>query len=353
MSALLLPVLVPVLLATCQGTDPRAPIASAARLLIVDVDADPLALGGQPGALFAFDPATGELTLVHSSRACVDPVDVLDEPGGALLVLDMVGAGGVGAIVRVTREGVALPLVLPTALVDPTRFARAPDGCVWVADRGIELPGGGGPGAIWRFSADWSSVTRVASGAPLDVPTAIAFVDGVAWLLDADAFRQRMDDYSEGALFRAAQDGSGFAEAGRLHLVSPYSLEPLPDGRFLVADVNADPKVRTRFCGGLYAVARDGTNELFAWSRDFRDPTDATMHGGVIWVTDGSTDPLELGDDGTGKGFAGHGRGAIYTVDPTTRAIRLARASAHFSNPTRVRALEGGPVGTALIEPRR
>lgn len=313
--------------------------APCERLLLVDVDADPLALGGHPGALFVFTPATGALELLHSSPALVDPVDVLSEPDGTLLVLDMVGEGGAGAIVRIDRAGRATPLELPPALVDPTRFERAPDGCVWVSDRGVTLPGGRGPGAIWRFAADWSSVTCVAAGPPLEVPTAIAFADDGAWLLDADAFRREIGDYSEGAMFRAELDGSGFREAGRLHLVSPYSLAPLADGRFLIADVNADPKVRTRFCGGLYAVARDGRNELYAWSRDFRDPTDALPCGGTIWVTDGSSDPLQLGNDGTGKGFAAHGGGALYAVDAATRAVRLAATSPWFRNLTRVRPL--------------
>jgi len=316
---------------------------NAPRLLIVDVDADPLGLGGSPGALFSFDPASGELAVVHSSRALVDPVDVMDAGDGALLVLDMVGQGGRGAIVRVERDGRASEVKLPLALVDPVSFARAPDGAIWVADRGERFEDGGGPGAFVRYGADLASGGRVACGAPLDVPTAVAFADGAAWLLDADAFRKKLAEYSEGGLFRAALDGSGFAESGRLALVSPYSLEPRADGRFLVADVNADPKVRTRFCGGVYLVARDGTSELFAWSKELRDPTCATTFGGTIWLSDGSSDPLGLGDDGSGKGFSGHGRGALYAVDPGTRAITLAKASPLFCNPTRVRAVVGGP----------
>jgi len=338
---------------TADGTrfPPTAPVpaaAAASRLVLVDVDADPLGLGDHPGALFVFDPATSGLSLLHSSAALVDPVDVIATPDGALLVLDGRLEGGRGAIVRIEPDGRTHELPLPPALVDPTRFAHAPDGSLWIADRGVQLPDGGGPGALWRLEPDLRTITCLAAGAPLEVPTAICFDAEAAWLLDADAFRKELGDYAEGGLFRAAHDGTGFREAARLALVSPYSLAPLQDGRFLVADVNADPKVRTRFCGGLYAVARDGTHELYAWSRDFRDPTDACPDGAAIWVTDGSSDPLRLGDDGTGKGFAGHGRGALYRVDPATRAVALAHASPWFRNLTRVRRIAGGPVAQAL-----
>lgn len=328
-----------------QVPPPPPAAARAAQLLIVDLDADPLALGGQPGALFTFDPASGALALLHSSRALVDPVDVLADRDGALLVLDQVESGGRGAIVRVESDGRAQELALPPALVDPTSFARAPDGCVWVVDRGVLFADGRGPGAVWRFSADWSRVSAVACGAPLEVPSDLAFVDGRAWILDADAWRVDLAALHEGGLFHAAQDGSGFAEAARLALVSPFSLQPWRDGRFLVADVNADPKVPTRFCGGLYSLSRDGTSELFAWSRELRDPTCAALHAGRLYVTDGSADPLALGDDATGKGFAGHGRGALFAVDLESRAITLAIASADFCNPVRVRVVGGAADG--------
>jgi hypothetical protein len=349
-------VLASALASACNGAAPAGSVAARApaRLVLIDVDADPLGLGGHPGALFVFDPATGALSLLHSSAALVDPVDVIEEPDGALLVLDGIGEGGRGSIVRIELDGRAHELPLPPALVDPTRFARAPDGSLWVADRGVELPGGRGPGALWRVAPDRRTIACLASGAPLEVPTALWFDGTGAWLLDADAFRREITDYSEGGLFRLALDGSDFREAARLSLVSPYSLAPLPDGRFLVADVNADPKVRTRFCGGLYALARDGTHELFAWSRVFRDPTDAWPDEAAIWVTDASSDPLKLGDDGTGKGFAGHGRGALYRVDPATRDVSLALASPWFCNLTRVRTVGGGPDARPLPrEPAR
>ncbi len=333
--------------AGCGAPDPAAPSprasdAAASRLVIVDVDADPLALGGRPGALFLYDVASGTLSLLHSSRAFVDPVDVLADADGGLLILDQIESAGRGTILRLDADGTTRELRLPPVLVDPTSFARAPDGSIWVTDRGVTFADGSGPGAVFRFSADGSTVSIVACGAPLEVPVDVAFVDGVAWILDADAWRVDIAALHEGGLFRAALDGSGFAEAGRLALVSPFSLQPWHGDRFLVADVNADPKVPARFRGGLYELQRDGHSELFAWSRELRDPTCATVYCGRLFVTDGSADPLDLGDDGSGKGFAGHGRGALFEVDVETRAVKLAIASPDFCNPVRVRALGGG-----------
>lgn len=313
-----------------------------ARLLLVDVDADPLGLGGAPGAIFAVDPASGALTLLHSSRALIDPVDVLDDGAGGLLVLDAGGEARPGAIVRVGADGRAGPLALPEALVEPTSFARAPDGSIWVCDRGETFARVAGPGAVWRFAADLGSVACVASGPPLEVPSDVRFADGAAWVLDADSGRVDVQALAEGALFCAGLDGSGFARAAALAMVSPWSLEAWRDGAFLVADVNGDPKVRTRLCGGVWEVARDGTATLFAWSRELRDPTCATLHAGTLWVSDASADPLGLGDDGTGRGFAGHGRGALFAVDPASRAVRVAAAGAQLCNPARVRVVRGG-----------
>ena len=315
----------------------RAP--AEPRLLLVDVDADPLGLGGNPGAVFEIDRRTREARVLASSREFVDPVDVLAEPDGSLLVLDLDGLGGDGRILRSTADGKQVARVaLPPALVDPTAFARAPDGAIWVCDRG-------GEGALFRFAADLARVEKVASGAPLAAPSDVCFAGGETFVLDADAFRERIQDLSEGGVFRVGPSmrrdaaGARLETVARLGLVSPLSLLPFGDGGFLVVDVNADPAEPRLLRGGVFMLDRERKLALFARSDEWRDPSSAVLVGGELLVVDGSSDPLGLGADPTGSGFGGNGRGGIYSVDLETRAVALVCASPGFVNPARLRAV--------------
>jgi len=321
------------------------------RLLLVDVDADPHGLGGNPGALFEIDPAARAATLLASSREFTDPVDVLADRDGSLLVLDLCGLGGEGRILRVSADGRDVERVaLPTALVDPTAFARAPDGSIWVCDRGESFPlaQAPGPGALFRFAADLSRVDVLASGAPLEVPSDLCFAGGRAFVLDADAFRREIAELSEGGLFALDAAGGPLETVARLPLVSPLSLAPfdwriaggsLKPESFLITDVNADADERTRLRGAVYSWDRVGGTSRFARDDAWRDPSCGTIFDGALLVVDGSADPLGLGDDPVGRGFAGRGRGGVWRVDLATREVVLFCASREFVNPVRLRCV--------------
>jgi hypothetical protein len=60
------------------------------------------------------------------------------------------------------------------------------------------------------------------------------------------------------------------------------------------------------------------------------------MWRGRFLVVDANSDPLKLGEDGSGFGFTG-GRGGIYEVDLKTGAVKLFLASPQFVNPIRLR----------------
>jgi len=79
--------------------------------------------------------------------------------------------------------------------------------------------------------------------------------------------------------------------------------------------------------------------ELFVRDEAWRDPSSGVVWNGALVVADGSTDPLGLGDDPVGIGFAGKGRGGVYSVDLATRAVRLVCASREFVNPARLRVV--------------
>jgi hypothetical protein len=320
-----------------------------ARLLLTDVDADPKGLGGHPGAIFSIDPESGTARAIASFRAFRDPVDVMaDEavPGGTL-VLDLCEMGGVGHLWRVSPDGAQVEDTPASAhLVDPTAFARAPDGSVWIVDRAAHPADGvAGPAALLRCSPDLRRVDVVASGAPLLGPSDLLFDGDTLWLLDADALRQKVADLSEGALYKVDRTSGRLELAAALKLVSPLSLVPRDASRLLVVDVNADPIRRERLRGAVYSVDVRGRDpaaapvELFVRDEAWRDPSSGVVWNGALVVADGSTDPLGLGDDPVGIGFAGKGRGGVYSVDLATRAVRLVCASREFVNPARLRVV--------------
>ena len=65
--------------------------------LVVDRDADPRNLGGHPGALFTVNPKTGAVEVFATSSKWKDPIDVVQDTDGSLLVLGY-HEGGAGAI---------------------------------------------------------------------------------------------------------------------------------------------------------------------------------------------------------------------------------------------------------------
>ena len=92
--------------------------------------------------------------------------------------------------------------------------------------------------------------------------------------------------------------------------------------------------------GAVYrADPKAGTTKLFANDSGFADPVDCLMWKGELLVVDANADPLKLGIDGSRFHFGGNGRGAIYGVDPKTRAVRLFFASPEFVNPLRLRTI--------------
>jgi hypothetical protein len=111
-------------------------------LLVFDANADPHHIGGPLGAVFRFDPESGETTLVVSSKPMRDPArGCLDRDGQVLFVdanadpekrgPDAAGRGqnvtGGGAIFRLNRHtGELTVLLAPPEFVNPVSIARWP-----------------------------------------------------------------------------------------------------------------------------------------------------------------------------------------------------------------------------------
>jgi hypothetical protein len=271
-------------------------------------------------------------------------VDALPYRDG-LLVLDY-GDSHSGGIFRVSANGKAVSaLKLPKGLVDPTHFQLASDGAIWIVDKNADPLGLGKAanlptGTLWRLSPDRSQLEIIATGPPLRAPACVQFVDGVAYLLDADAFRTEPIS-EEGAIFRVHRHPQPVETVVRLKgLISPISMQPFKAGTFLVVDVNADPEQRGRYWGAVYLVdPKNASTILFCNHPEFRDPAAGLLVGDHMLLVDASSDPNHYGKDDLGQGYGGFGRGALFRIDLAQRRARLVCASKQFVNPVRVRLL--------------
>lgn len=353
-------------LAPREAPPRRAPAGRAIYLL--DMDADPFGLGGRPGAVFRLDLARGALDPVASSLDWRAPFAAIPAPTpGALWVLDF---GHEQAV----KEGDARPAVFfavdlrPAAvpvrgrgvhglgvrslgaargLVNPIQLAASPWG-ILVADEDADPLGlGVDTGAVFRLEDPAAEQAHpLAAGADLVAPTDVAIdARGRLLLLDADADPTAAGK-GGGALFEVdPRAGAITLLAAPDFWVSPLALVPEPSGSVLVVDSNADPRHHGHVGGAVFRVrlddpaARDPRTglaavELVAAPEEFVDPVDAIpLAPGWILVADASADPLGLGTDGTGIGFGGKGRGAVWFVSLATGRATLAAASPALVNP--------------------
>ncbi len=328
------------LLSACAavGTDKQL-------FLLIDQDADPMGYGNHPGAIFKVDLQTASAKPFLVSKLWQDPCDVLRCADGSFLVLDYNG-GGQGRMFAASADGEQIhELTLPAGLVDPGRMYQAEDGSIWVVDKNADPRAlarqKNGTGSLWRMSADLQELQLLFTGMPLAAPADLCFAEGRAYLLDADSFRQPGQLY-EGAIFEVLSQSHSLKTLVRLQrLVSPITLLRHTDGSFLVVDVNADPEQPHRHRGAVYRVdGRDGSTRLLWQHADFRDPVGGLLWQDKLYVVDASADPMGLGDDGTGRAFAGNGRGAIYVFDLLKGKGELLMASKQFANPARLRVFQ-------------
>jgi hypothetical protein len=326
-------------LAACRQPDPT--------WLVVDRDADPMALGGHPGALFTVDPDSGKVAVFCASDKWKNPVDVLQDRDG-LLVLDY-GDTSAGGIFRVSGNGKEVSaLQIPKGLVDPTQFLMTSDGAIWIVDKNADPLGLGKKancptGTLWRLSPDRTQLEIIATGPPLRAPACVQFVDGIPYLLDADSFRTEPIS-EEGAIFRIWRHPRPVETFLRLQgLLSPISMQPFRNGTFLVVDVNADPDPgqRSRYRGAVYLVDPGaGSTTLFCNHAEFRDPASClVLDDAHMLLVDASADPNHYGRDGLGEGYGGFGRGALFRIDLAQRRASVVCASKQFVNPVRVKLL--------------
>jgi hypothetical protein len=109
-------------------------------VLIWDVRADPLGIGGAPGALFRVDLTTGDVSVVFSIRGFVTPWAVALDKNGDYLIVDRNAnpneyPGAPGCVFRVERGSLVLtPVIAPLDFAEPFDLLVDPSGSVWVVD---------------------------------------------------------------------------------------------------------------------------------------------------------------------------------------------------------------------------
>ena len=166
----------------------------------------------------------GDLSLITSEVDIPQGLVVYDEQ--SVLVSDL--RGGIGAILRVTLDGVV------------TVFAElgSPKGIVADGDDGFVVVSHG-QRALFHLSRE-GRISTIASGAPFDFPHDVV-------RLDEDTFVVS-DGYAH-ALFKVTRDGEVTVLAQGAPLVSPQGIALGPDGTLLVVDPQA---------GSVFQVTKEG-----------------------------------------------------------------------------------------------
>ncbi len=172
----------------------------------------------------------GDLSLITTEVDIPQGLAVFDEQ--SVLVSDL--RGGIGAILRVTLDGVV------------TVFAElgSPKGIVADGDDGFVVVSHG-QRALFHLSRE-GHISTIASGAPFDFPHDVV-------RLDEDTFVVS-DGYAH-ALFKVTRSGEVTVLAQGAPLVSPQGIALGPDNTLLVVDPQAGSVFQITEEGGVTAIA--------------------------------------------------------------------------------------------------
>ncbi|MBU2689670.1 MAG: hypothetical protein KJ970_02005 [Candidatus Eisenbacteria bacterium] len=150
------------------------------RLMVADVAADPLGLGGDPGAVFELDPTTGEVLRTFTHPDFVDPRGLIPLKDGRLLVVDRsadpLGIGSpTGALFEIDRSDGSVRLFFADSrLVGPTSGVQDTLGDILLADIDADPNNmGGNRGAIWRYNIAGNILTTQLESWRLNDPTCL------------------------------------------------------------------------------------------------------------------------------------------------------------------------------------
>jgi sugar lactone lactonase YvrE len=291
-------------------------------LVAVDSQADPLDLGGAPGALFYLDPETGGARVLFSDSRLVDPQAACLDSLGRILILDSgadpgslgVNTGGLFRLDPATGdlEGV----FWSDSLVTPVALVPDPQGGYLIVDEGADLdPDPLSFGAIFHLESAEGPMTLLSSDPAFrGLQAAVRGPQGDVFVVDWRADPLGLGG-NRGAVFRVDPGTGAVVDTFQTELLEdPTGLALLPDGRLLVTDERANPMGLDPPTGALLVLDPEtGTWETFAQSTLFRTPHTAlvTPEGDVLVLDRFGTPP---GSDDP--------RGAVFLVDGETRVVR-------------------------------
>ncbi|MBD3161581.1 MAG: hypothetical protein GF346_05105 [Candidatus Eisenbacteria bacterium] len=346
-----IPVLLTCLSLVIGGSAARSDIRTG-NLILADRTSDPFGQGDRRGALFLVDPTSQiPVRLLSTPEGFTDPHAVLPLRDGRILVADAAGedpgdpaTDGVVWIVDPDDglPGEAVPFASSRQWENPVDLLEEPDGSILLLDNDADpLNTGTRPGAIFRIDPTTREVTALASNPEWVHPSSMVFdVDGAVLVWDPRSDPNGLGTLP-GALFRVDRD-SGIVELvfSIEGFETPSAVEIGPDGDYLVVDRDANPAGHEGRPGGVFLVARgDLAITPVVFPPDFEDPIDLLVDpSGDLWVLDARANPLDFAN----------ARGAVFRCDPNTGEVVRRIGSGFF------RSLNGitQVAGTALDSSR-
>ncbi len=375
----------------CAGSRsaPPAPDLRPGDLLIVDADAGEEVAANAPdgaarsverrGLLFraaragdAGDAGDGYLRPepLASDERWLEPVDALVLPDRSILVLEQRWApdgeaaarGAIFVVGPPPADGSARPVRLwwtDERLRQPVALVRAPDGTVYVSDRAADPLGlQQDTGCIFAIrtrrggsaeAGEPEPATVAGAGPELVTPGALLLRagDGHLLVMDADSNPRHVvlsdgRPGTPGVLFEL-RDGALVALLQPGETTSPVGLIERQPGEIYLVDANAGDAPGVVGDGAIFRVEAGGLVRVLDSltlhrPRALVDPVGGdTLPDGRLVLADANADPLGLGEDGTGKGVYGTGRGAIVAVDPAAGTLVTLLADERFVTPLAVR----------------
>ncbi|MBD3337373.1 MAG: hypothetical protein GF355_17815, partial [Candidatus Eisenbacteria bacterium] len=230
-------------------------VDAAGRVIVLDQRADPIGYRAPVGAIFRIDPATQREEILASSEEFRNLVRLLLEDDGGLLVLDSradpLGLGGSpGAIFRLDPESLERTVFFSRdGFRSLTSLRRAPGGDYILVDEDIDPFGlGTAPGGVIRLDGTTRTLTdTLASHADFRDPIdAILTEENRLFVLDRTANPLDFDN-SQGAVFEIDPDtGDLVGTWARDDLAMSWSLLPvhgadLDSSTVSVTDLNGPP----------------------------------------------------------------------------------------------------------------
>lgn len=242
------------------GVPVRAPFAPG-DLLLADEAADPLQLGGGPGAIFRLGNSGDEASFLLSSNARRQSSAIEFTNEGDLLIA-FKQAENPGGVYRLdTATGALLPVIEnDSRLRTPVDLLFEADGSLLILDSDAEGPTPDARGALFRLRKGASTLERVSADVEFRSPSQVCFdARGRLFLADRNANPDHDPTIpNPGAVFQIDPvEGNVLGHYQHRDLPEPVGLTSLSDSSLIVTDQAANPLGLPRVTGALFEYLPD------------------------------------------------------------------------------------------------